>query len=90
MAVTDNVPDAVGVTLTEHEADEPVPANVQVPLGANVTVPVGVLGVPRALSVTVAVHDVAWPITTVDGVHVTLVAVDRVVTVTDVLPLLVA
>lgn len=31
------------------------------------TVPVGVVGPLRAMSVTVAVHDVAWPMTTVSG-----------------------
>jgi hypothetical protein len=32
---------------------------------ANVTVPVGVVGLLDAVSVTVAVHDVAWPKVTV-------------------------
>ena len=69
------MPAAVGVRLTEHVADAPVPANVQVPPDGNVTVPVGVDAIPAAVSVTVAVHDVACPTNTVVGVHATLVVV---------------
>ena len=76
--------------LTEHVADAPVPANVQVPPGVKVTVPVGVDVVPAAVSVTVAVHDVAWLTNTVDGGHATVVVVVRKLTVTDALPVLVA
>ncbi len=76
--------------LTEHVADAPVPASVQVPPGVKVTVPVGVDVVPAAVSVTVAVHDVAWLTNTVDGVHATVVVVVRKLTVTDALPVLVA
>ena len=76
--------------LTEHVADAPVPASVQVPPGVKVTVPVGVDVVPAAVSVTVAVHDVAWATNTVDGVHATVVVVVRRLTVTDALPVLVA
>jgi hypothetical protein len=83
-------PAAVGVTLTEHVAEAPVPARVHVPPGVKVTVPVGVLVAPVAVSVTVAVHEVAWLMNTVDGVHATVVVVVRRLTVTDVLPLLVA
>jgi len=83
------VPAAVGVTLTEHVADAPVPASVQVPPGVKVTVPVGVLVVPAAVSVTVAVHEDAWLTTTVDGVHATVVVVVLGLTVTVVLPVLV-
>jgi len=54
-----------------------------------VIVPVGVIGVPVEVSVTVAVHTVANPTTTVEGVHETLVVVVRKVTVTDVVPELV-
>jgi hypothetical protein len=78
------------VILTEHVPDVPVPARVQVPPGVNVTVPVGVLAVPAAVSVTVAVHDVAWLTKTVDGVHATVVVVVLGLTVTFTLPLLVA
>jgi hypothetical protein len=80
----------VGVILTEHVADAPVPASVQVPPGVKVTVPVGVDVVPAAVSVTVAVHDVACPMNTVDGVHATVVVVVRRLTVTVALPVLVA
>ena len=52
-------------------------------------VPVGVIVVPVEVSVTVAVHTVANPTTTVEGVHETLVVVVRKVTVTDVVPELV-
>jgi len=83
------VPVAVGVTLTEQVADAPVPANVQVPPGVNVTVPVGVDVVPVDVSLTVAVHDVAWLTTTVDGVHATVVVVVRLLTATLALPVLV-
>jgi len=76
--------------LTEHEADAPVPASVQVPPGVKVTVPVGVEVVPAAVSVTVAVHDVAWLIAMVVGLHATVVVVVRLLTVTVVLPELVA
>ena len=83
------MPAVVGVTLTEQVADAPVPANVQVPPGVKVTVPVGVLVVPAAVSVTVAVHEEACPTNTVVGVHATVVVVVRKLTVTVVLPLLV-
>jgi hypothetical protein len=85
-----SVPVAVGVVLTEQVADAPVPDNVHVPPGVKVTVPVGVMAVPAALSVTVPVQVVAWLTKTVDGLHATVVAVDLSVTVTLVLPLLVA
>jgi hypothetical protein len=65
------------VMLTEHAEDAPVPANVHVPLGVNVTVPVGVLNVPAAVSVTAAVHKVAWPTNTIVEVHATVVTVER-------------
>lgn len=74
--------------LTEQVADAPVPANVHVPLGVNVTVPDGVLVVPAATSVTVAVQLVACPITTADGLHATVVVVVLRLTVTFVVPLL--
>jgi len=77
------------VILTEQVADAPVPARVQVPPGVNVTVPVGVLVVPAAVSVTVAVQDVACPTITEDGVHATVVVVVLRLTVTVVLPVLV-
>jgi len=61
--------------LTEQVADAPVPASVHVPPGVNVTVPVGVVAPDADVSVTVAVHDVACPMKTVDGVHDTVVDV---------------
>ena len=76
--------------LTEHVADAPVPASVHVPPGVKVTVPVGVDVVPAAVSVAVAVHDVAWLTNTVEGVHATVVVVVRKLTVTEALPVLVA
>ena len=88
-AETVRLPAAVGVTLTEHVAEEVVPDRVQVPPGVNVTVPVGVVG-PVAVSVTVAVHDVAWLTNTVDGLHATVVVVGWVPTAIVALPLLVA
>jgi len=78
------------VILTEHVAEAPVPANVQVPPGVKVTVPVGVIAVPVEVSVTVAVQLVAWPMKTVDGVQATVVVVVRTVTVTVAVPVLVA
>jgi len=88
VAVTVSVPRAPGVIVTEQLDDAPVPANVHVPLGAKLTVPVGVLGVPAALSVTVAVHDVDCPSLTVDGVQFTVVVVVLKLTVTMALPVL--
>ena len=70
-------------------ADPPVPVSVHVPPGVNVTVPVGVLVVPAAVSVTVAVHEVACPTNTLDGVHATAVLVVRKLTVTVAVPVLV-
>ena len=67
-----------------------MPANVHVPPGVKVTVPVGVIAVPPDVSLTVAVHDVAWLMNTVDGVQTTDVDVVLSVTVTVALPLLVA
>jgi len=65
--------------VSVHPADgEKVP----VPLLAKLTVPVGVIGVPAELSPTVAVHVVAWFITTVYGVQLTIVLVVLNVTVT--------
>ena len=55
-----------------------------------VTVPVGVVAPAPAESVTVAVHVVATFSTTMAGVQLMLVAVDLVVAVTGVVPLLTA
>ena len=80
------MPETVGVVLTEQVAEAPVPDSVHVPPGVNVTVPLGVDAVPAAVSVTVAVQVVACPITTVLGVHATVVDVVLRLTVTVVLP----
>ena len=83
--------------MTWHVADAPVPASVhgeptKVPVlpVVNDTVPLGVIAVPVAVSVTVAVHVVACPTATVFGLQVTLVVVVRRLTVTLALPVLVA
>ena len=62
------VPVAVAVKVTEqlpdtraHVVELNEPAG---PVSVNVTVPVGVVAVPGEVSVTVAVHDEAWPIPT--------------------------
>jgi hypothetical protein len=82
--------------VTEHVADAPVPARVHglvvkvpVPLDVNDTVPDGVLAVPAAVSVTVAMHVPAWPTFRVVGQAIVVVVVLRF-TVTVVDPLLVA
>jgi hypothetical protein len=84
------------VYVTEHVADAPVPANVHglvvkvpVPLEVKLTVPAGVLAVPAAVSVTVAVHVPACPTLNVVGQAIVVVVVLRL-TVTVVDPLLVA
>lgn len=48
----------------------------------NDTGPVGVCAAPFEVSLTVAVHDVAWPTTTAGGEHERLVPVDLGATVT--------
>ena len=74
--------------LTLQVADVPVPASVQVaPLTVNV--PVGVLLVPVSVSATVTVHVKAVP-TVPDVGQETVVFVVRRLTVTLVLPVLVA
>ncbi len=61
--------------LTEQLAELAVGLpRVQVPPGVKVTVPVGAVGVAK-VSVTVAVHEVAWLTTTVPGLQLTLVVV---------------
>ena len=72
------MPTTVGVILIEQE---PL-ASVQVPPGVKVTIPVGVLAVPGEVSVTLAVHDVDWPTTTVEGAQATEVLVARLLTLT--------
>ena len=79
-------PAVVEEKVTEHE---PLVESVQlvvVPklprLAVHDTVPVGVLDVPGEESTTVAVQLLVWPMTTVDGVHPTVVVVARRLTVT--------
>src|SRR3989442_661764 len=88
------LPTALGVYVTEQEALGPLPDSVQVPpplkvptpSELKVTVPLGVVFVPAAVSVTVAVQVVEPPTSTVPGEQETLVDVERLVTVTVVLP----
>ena len=83
------VPDVEAVNVDVHVAVPAVvpAANVQVvnvpvtPLSVNVTDPVGVLTVPAAVSVTVAVHVEPW-LTNTGLVHVTAVVVVLRLTVT--------
>ena len=79
------VPVAVAVNVTEqlpdtraHVVELKEPAG---PVSVKVTVPVGVVMVPGEVSVTVAVHDEAWP-TTTGLVQTTAVEVLRLLTVT--------
>ncbi len=79
------VPVAVAVNVTEQLPE----TNAQVvelnepagPVSVNVTVPVGVMIVPGEVSLTVAVHEEAWP-TTTGVVQTTAVEVVRRLTVT--------
>ena len=79
------VPVAVAVKVTEqlpetraHVVELNEPAG---PVSVNVTVPVGVIMVPGEVSLTVAVQEEAWPITT-GLVQTTAVEVLRSFTVT--------
>jgi len=85
------VPAAVPVKVTEHEPEASVHVvALKVPVEPvldHVTVPVGVLVVPAAMSVTVAVQVEACP-TTTGEVHETAVAVVRRFTVMFAVPLL--
>jgi hypothetical protein len=79
------VPTALGVYVTEQ-----LPAtSVQLALEKSpappldqLTLPVGVLALPPEASVTVAVQVVGSSAATVDGVQLTVVSVERLVTVT--------
>ncbi len=86
------VPTALGVNVTEH-----VPAtraqlatlnDPAAPVELKLTLPVGVLEVPAAVSVTVAVQVEAW-LTKTGEVHATAVLVVLRLTVIDAVPLLV-
>jgi hypothetical protein len=78
-------------------AELPLPVSVQLellnvpaPLLLKPTVPVGVLLVPTSVSLTVAVQVVDCPTTTDAGLQLTLVPVERLLTVTMVVPELTA
>jgi len=76
VADTNRDPAADGVMLTEQLALVAVGvARVQGPPGVSVTVPVGAVAPVVDVSVTVAVHEVAWLITTEFGVQTTVVVV---------------
>jgi hypothetical protein len=83
VAETVRVPATISVMLTEQLAELGVElASPQVtPPGVKVTVPVGVVAPDPEVSVTVAMHEVAWFTTTVPGVQATIVEVVRGVTV---------
>jgi hypothetical protein len=91
-AVTAAVPEVEAVKVELQVAAAVVPARVQVvkvpvtPVSDNPTVPVGVMKVPREVSVTVTVHVDAWLMTT-GLVQLTAVVVVRNVTVMLVVPL---
>ena len=95
--MTVSVPAPVGVNVTEQ-----LPANrlqlvaglnepPAVPDEVNLTCPAGVLAVPLAVSVDVAVHVEPLFVTTDDGAQLTTVEVERPITVSvnDWLPMLV-
>jgi len=95
--VTVSVPAPVGVKVTEQLPITRLQlgAGVKVPLAVpeepNLTVPVGVLAVPDAVSVTVAVQVEPLFVTTDEGAQLTVVEVERPMTVSvnDWLPVLV-
>jgi hypothetical protein len=95
--VTVSVPTPVGVNVTEQlpVISMQLVAGVNVPPAVpdevNLTCPVGVLAVPLAVSVKVAVQLEPLFITTDDGAQLTVVEVERPVTVSvnDWLPVLV-
>ena len=82
------MPAAVGVKVTEQlprdrEQLEGVRVPVAVPDEVNLTVPAGVLAVPDAVSVTVAVQVEPLFIATEEGAQPTDVEVERPVTVSE-------
>jgi hypothetical protein len=56
---------------------EPVKLPTAVPVNVNATVPAGVEIVPALASTTVAVHTEPWATITVEGLHETVVVVER-------------
>jgi hypothetical protein len=95
--VTVSVPAPVGVNVIEQLPETKLQLvaglnePVAVPDEVNLTCPVGVLGVPVAVSVIVAVQVEPLLVTTDEGVQLTTVEVERPVTVSvnDWLPVLV-
>ncbi len=89
MPVTIAVPIEVPAKVTEQLlAVNPQLAVLKEPpvvpaVKVKVTVPVGVIAVAISVSVTVAVHVDAWLMTTVVGLHATLVEVERLLTIID-------
>lgn len=94
--MTVSVPAEVGVNVTEQLPENKLQLvglkdPLAVPAFVNMTVPVGVVAVPDAVSVTVVVHVEPLFVTTDDGAQLTVVEVERPVTVSvnDWLPVLV-
>src|SRR5437879_8669271 len=82
-------PDVVEEKVTEHEPPESMQLDVvpKLPLLAvHDIVPVGVLAVPGDVSATVAVQLLCWVVVIELGVQVTVVLVDRLLTVIVVVP----
>ena len=95
--MTVSVPTPVGVKVTEQlpmarlQLDAGVKAPLVVPDELNLTVPVGVVAVPDAVSATVTVQVEPLFVTTEEGAQLTVVEVERPMTVSvnDWLPVLV-
>lgn len=94
MPVTVAVPWDVPVRIVEQLAVPPLPLSVQLagdtlpPLAVKLTLPVGVVAVPAAVSLTVAVQ-LPVPLKAIGVTHDTVVDVVRLLTVMDPLPELV-
>ncbi len=73
--VTEQLP-AANVQLAALKTPPVVPAD-----NVKATEPVGVIVVLTSVSVTVAVHDEVWSTTTLFGLQITVVEVDRLFTV---------
>ena len=82
------MPTAVGVNVTEQLPEirlqlVGLKVLLAVPALIKMTVPVGVLGVPEAVSVSVAVQVEPLLVTTDEGAQLTLAEVERPVTVSE-------
>jgi len=75
----------------EPERVQGEPVNAPVPLVVNITLPAGIVAVPAPSSVMVAVQVVGEPVSMLDGRHVMLVVVERllIVMLTDAIVVLV-